>query len=142
MKAFSVLMAEFTFLAKVFYYLNCIIHYLLSAHIKKTLLFVVDSHLALSDSLRPYRLQPARLFCPWTFPGRNTGAGGRFLFQGMLPTQGSKSRLLPLLLWQTDSLPLHRLGNFPENISNFNRKKRYTLILGLNEWYFRAVINL
>lgn len=37
MKAFSVLMAEFTFLAKeIFYYLNCIIHYL-SAHIKKTL---------------------------------------------------------------------------------------------------------
>ena len=24
-------------------------------------------------------LQPARLLCPWTFPGKNTGVGCRFL---------------------------------------------------------------
>ena len=49
-------MAEFTFLAKVFYHLNCIIHYLLSAYTKKTLSFVVASHLVHSDSLRPHGL--------------------------------------------------------------------------------------
>ena len=26
-----------------------------------------------SDSLRPHRLQPARLLCPWNTPGKNTG---------------------------------------------------------------------
>ena len=26
-----------------------------------------------SDSLRPHRLLPARLLCPWDFPGKNTG---------------------------------------------------------------------
>ena len=28
---------------------------------------------ARSDSLWPHRLQPARLLCPWDFPGKNTG---------------------------------------------------------------------
>ena len=40
MKSLPVLMADFIFLAKGFYHLNCIIHYLLSAHIKKALLSV------------------------------------------------------------------------------------------------------
>ena len=34
-----------------------------------------------SDSLRPHGLQPARLFCPWDFPGKKTGAGCHFLLQ-------------------------------------------------------------
>ena len=76
------------------------------------------------------------------FPGRNTEVGGPFLLRGIFPAQGSNPRLLQCLLWQADSLPLYRLGSFPEHISNFNWKKRYALILGLNEWYFRAVINL
>ena len=38
-----------------------------------------------SDSLRPQRLQPARLLCPWYFPGKNTGGGCHFLFQGIEP---------------------------------------------------------
>ena len=33
-------------------------------------------------SLRPHRLQPARLLCPWDFPGKNTGVGCHFLLQG------------------------------------------------------------
>ena len=28
-----------------------------------------------SDSERPHRLQPTRLFCPWDFPGKSTGVG-------------------------------------------------------------------
>ena len=51
------------------------------------------------------RLQPARL--PWRdSPGKNTGVGCHFLFQGNLPTQGSNLSLLHLLHWQVDSLPL------------------------------------
>ena len=44
--------------------------------------------------LKPYRLQPARLLCPWDFPGKNIGVGCHFLFQGIFPTQGSNSCLL------------------------------------------------
>ena len=32
-------------------------------------------------------LQPARLLCPWDFPGKNTGVGCHFLLQGIFPTQ-------------------------------------------------------
>ena len=53
--------------------------------------------LVVSDSLRPFGLWPARLFCPWGFPSKNTGAGCRFLLQGLFPTQGSNLRLLCLL---------------------------------------------
>ena len=27
----------------------------------------------MSDSLQPHELQPAKLLCPWDFPGKNTG---------------------------------------------------------------------
>ena len=60
----------------------------------------------LSDSLRPYGLQSARLLYVCDFPGRNTGGSCHFLLQGIFPTQGSNTHLLH---WQTDSLPLHCL---------------------------------
>ena len=44
--------------------------------------------------LRPQGLQPARLLCPWDFPGRNTGVGCYFLLQGIFLTQ----RLNPCFL--------------------------------------------
>ena len=40
-----------------------------------------------SDSVRPYGLKPARLLCPWDFPGKNTGVGCHFLLQGIFPNQ-------------------------------------------------------
>ena len=50
----------------------------------------------LSDSLRPYRLYPTRLLCPWDAPGKNTGLGCHALLQGIFPTQGSsRPRDLP-----------------------------------------------
>ena len=52
-----------------------------------------------SDSLQPCELQPSRLPCPWDFPGKNTGGGFHFLFQGIFPTQGSNPHLLCLLDW-------------------------------------------
>ena len=33
------------------------------------------------NSLRPQGLQPARLFCLWDFPGKNTGVRCHFLLQ-------------------------------------------------------------
>ena len=71
--------------------------------------------------LRPHELQPARLFHPWDFPGKNTGVGCHFLSQGILPTEGSNPRLLHL---QADSLPLShqgssRLALLLLNIQNF-----------------------
>ena len=54
--------------------------------------------------LQPHGLWPTRLLCPWDFPGKNSGVGGHFLFQGLFPSQG----LNPCLLhWQVDSLPLN-----------------------------------
>ena len=52
---------------------------------------------------------PSRLLCPWDFPGKKTGVGCHFLFQGIFPTQESNPHLLQLLHWQADSLSLsHR----------------------------------
>ena len=52
------------------------------------------SRSVVSDSLQPHGLQPARLLCPWDFPGENTGMDCHPLFQGIFPTQGLKLFLL------------------------------------------------
>ena len=57
-------------------------------------------------TLQLNRLQPARLLCPWYFPGKNTGTSCHFLLQGILLTQGSNPCLVCLLYWHTDSLSL------------------------------------
>ena len=43
------------------------------------------SCLVVSDSLRPYGLQPTKLLCPWNFPCKNTGLICHFLLQGIFP---------------------------------------------------------
>ena len=40
------------------------------------------SHSAVSGSLRPHGLQPARLLCPWDSPGKDTGLGCHALLRG------------------------------------------------------------
>ena len=40
------------------------------------------------DSWDPMNLQPARLLCPWNFPGKNTGVSCCFLLQGIFSTKG------------------------------------------------------
>ena len=42
------------------------------------------SRLVVSDSLRPHKLQPTRLLCPWDFPGKSTGVGCHCLLQSTL----------------------------------------------------------
>ena len=46
--------------------------------------------LVVSDFLWPHWLYPARLFCPWNFPGKNTGVGCHFLIQGNFCNPGIK----------------------------------------------------
>ena len=43
----------------------------------------------MSDFLPPCELQPARLPCPWDFPGKNNGVGCHFLIQGIFSNHGS-----------------------------------------------------
>ena len=38
---------------------------------------------------KPQGLYPARLFCPWNFACKNTGAGCHFFLQGVFLTQGA-----------------------------------------------------
>ena len=82
--------------------------------------------------LRPLGLGPARLLCPWDFPGKNTRVGCHFLLQGIFPTQGSNLHPLCLLNWQVGSLPLEPPGkNYLINIYiyNFQLKKVWLLKL-------------
>ena len=56
-----------------------------------------------SDSLWPHGLQPARLLCPWNFPGKSTGVNCHFLLQCMkVKSESEISQLCPTL-----SDPMH-----------------------------------
>ena len=57
-------------------------------------------------TLPRHELHPTRLFCPWDSPGKNTGMRCHFFLQGIFSTQGLNPRLLHVLHWQADSLPL------------------------------------
>ena len=48
----------------------------------------------LGPTLWPHGWWPARLLCPWDFPGKNTGVGCHFLLQGIFPAQGFNPGLL------------------------------------------------
>ena len=63
-----------------------------------------------SNFLWPYGLQPARLFCLWDSPGRNTGMGCRALLQGTSRPRDQTHVSLCLLHWQAGSLPLALAG--------------------------------
>ena len=57
-----------------------------------------------SNSSRPYGLQPTRLLCPWNFPGKSTGVGCHCLLQ--LPQgPGSKSSTLGPFHYLTHPVP-------------------------------------
>ena len=57
-----------------------------------------------SDSSPPCGLWPARLLCPWDFPGKDTGVGCHSLLQRIFPTQGSNPSHVCLLHWWAVSL--------------------------------------
>ena len=51
---------------------------------------------------------PAKLLCPWDFPGMDTGRGCHFLLQGIFLIHRSNPCLLH---WQVDYLPPSHQGN-------------------------------
>ena len=53
--------------------------------------------------LRPHGLSPARLFCPWDFPGKNTGVGCHFLLQ----LSGLRER-------ERDKIVTHKVGKLSD----------------------------
>ena len=66
-------------------------------------------------TLRPYGLQPTRLFCrPWDSPGKNTGVGCHALLQRIFPTRGSNLGLLCYrqILYQLSHHPATLLNLF------------------------------
>ena len=67
------------------------------------------SRSASSNSLRPRGLWPARLLCPWDFPGENTAVGCHSLLRGIFP--GVKCVFPRLLCWQVGSAPLRHQGS-------------------------------
>ena len=84
---------------------------LLSTWIYKILLMgsvLSCSSTRVSDSLWSHGLYPARLLCPWDFPGKDTAVGCHSLLQGIFPIQESHP-VSPA--WQADSLPLSHLGS-------------------------------
>ena len=52
----------------------------------------------MSDSVRPHRRQPTRLWRPWDSPGKNTGVGCHFLLQCLKVKSESKVAQLYLTL--------------------------------------------
>ena len=74
----------------------------------------VLSRLVVSSSLQPPGLYPTRLLSPWSFPPRILDWVPISSSRGIFPTQESNPhllRLLQLLHWQANSLPLCHLGS-------------------------------
>ena len=67
-----------------------------------------ESCSVVSDSLWPHGLYPARLLCPWNFPGKNIGVGCHFLLQGIFLTQDLNPGGSPAS--RADSLPSEPSG--------------------------------
>lgn len=59
------------------------------------------------NSLSPHGLQPARLFCPWNFTGKNPGAGCHFLLKGISSQGRSTFQGLFLSIWLFHTLYPH-----------------------------------
>ena len=56
--------------------------------------FSALSHFSPVGLFAPRARQPARLLCPWGFPGKNIGVGCHALLQGIFSTQGLNPGLL------------------------------------------------
>ena len=72
---------------------------------------IIDTHAKLFSHVwlfvTPWT-EDSRLFCPWDFPGKNSGVGCHFLLQGIFLNQGLN---LHLLHWQANSLSLSHKGS-------------------------------
>ena len=71
--------------------------------------------------LWPHGLQPARVLCPWNFPGKNTGVGCHFPLRG---SSWPRDQTLIFLNWQVGSLPLRHLAQPACQCRRPKRRKR------------------
>ena len=63
-------------------------------YLDKIMCSVSVSRSVVSNSLRPHGLYPARLLCPWGFPGKNIRVGCHCFLQGIFLTWESDPGLL------------------------------------------------
>ena len=56
-----------------------------------TAIFKMDNQRGLTLLNVMWKLQPARIFCPWDYLDKNTGVGCHFLLQGDLLDPGTES---------------------------------------------------
>ena len=75
------------------------------------------SHLYL---LPPHGLQPARLFCPWDSPGKNTGLGCHLFILTNIRPQLSYNSDIPLAHYQKQLLSKHFLMHDFNLLSSYN----------------------
>ena len=73
-------------------------------------LLLLFNHQVMSDSLWPHGLLPARLPCPWAFPGKHTGVGCHLFLQGVFPTQGSNPFCLAGRFFTSEPPGEHDMG--------------------------------
>ena len=71
-----------------------------------------------------------KLHCPWDSPDKNAEVSCHFLLQGIFLTHGLNLRLLHLLPWQVDSLPL-TLWRSPTVITGCINRIRASLVAQL-----------
>ena len=94
------------------------------------------SHAVVDDSLRPHGLLPARILCPWNFPGKNTRVSYHFLLLD-LPHSGIESKapaVFPAL--HVDSSPLCCLGSLKNTELDLNVQRHFILeIENISETY-------
>ena len=85
-------------------------------------------HAQLSGSLRPHRLQPARLLSPWNSPDKNTGVGCHALLQGISLTQGLN---LCFLHWQVASI----FTELPGKPHQPDEPTKFPLVSQFSSWW-------
>ena len=108
---------------------------------------VVLSRSIMSDSLQPCGLYPTRFFCPWNFPGKNTGVSCHFFLQGIFPIQGSKLHLLHLLncrqilfLWAIGEAPVEHLKLIQFSCKlHCNKARGKKGLMSNNSWSYQQI---
>ena len=88
----------------------------------------------MSDFLRLYGLQPAKLLCPWVSPGMITEVG-----YNISPFRGFSLLMNPCLLhWQADCLPPSHLGSIYLylylQLCMRDKEERRTILLTCLRW--------
>ena len=102
-------------------------------------------------------LKPTRAFCPWDFPGKNTGVGYHLFLHGLFPTQGSNSSHLLhrwiLYHWATWAAPiglLHTPNKDTKNggfalwmqVNTSHNQIKVLLCFVHFKWFFLPVVDI